>query len=171
MNFMMTYLSQIAGAVSDSGVSGALLLKIIGAIFSGLALLLGGGFLGKKQGKAQAQAEAQQIGPQPFMVKMADEFVTRREFVELKSEIRNDVTEMKGLFRETMLKIDAQNTNLTEAIEDGIKEGRLGRVAIWNEVNPQGKKLAAVEAKQDVAEQIGKLADAIKGNGKNTTGR
>jgi hypothetical protein len=127
----------------------------------------------KSAGHAEGKAEAQKVHiDQPFRVHMEEQFVTRREFSELKAEIRSDVTEMKNLFEKTMTKIDTQNTSLSEAIEEGVKEGRLGRVALWNELNPQGKKLERVAAQQDVAEQIGKLADAItKTNGKNTTGR
>lgn len=143
------------------------------AAIAALGVAIAGAIKAFRAGVQKGTKEAQQIGPQPFLVKMTEEFVTRREFVELKIEIRNDVTEMKGLFRETMLKVEAQNEKLSEAIEDGVKEGRAGRVALWNEVNPLGKEVAALKATEDVAVQIGKLSEAIKqnGNGKNTQSR
>lgn len=163
---MMQILAEVSGTPPDTMISGNWITTSVVAVISALGIAWA-----RNSGKAAGRAEAQQIGPQPFIVKMTEEFVTRREFVELKGEIRNDVTEMKNLFEKTMIKIDGQNTSLTEAIEEGIKEGRMGRVALWNELNPQGKELAALKATGDVAAQIGKLADAIKTNGKNPPGR
>lgn len=160
-----------AAAGSSETISIAGLLTLIGGIAGVVTTFVQRNRI-KSAAHAEGKAEALLIGPQPFRVHMEEQFVTRREFTELKTEIRTDVTEMKNLFEKTMTKIETQNTSLSEAIEDGVKEGRLGRVAIWNELNPQGKKLERVAAQQDVAEQIGKLADAItKTNGKNTTGR
>jgi hypothetical protein len=154
-------LGLLAEAVqADTPISGNWLLAMVPVLASALGVILG-----KNHWKKQGATEAQQIGPQPFIVKMTEEFVTRREFVELKTEIRTDVKEMRSLFERTMDKIEAQNTELSKSIEDGIKEGRMGRVAIWKELNPQGQKLERIAAQQDVAVQIGKLADAIVKHG------
>ncbi len=167
------YLSQVA---TSGGISAQDVGTIIATIILGL---LGGGFIGKKVSDAKKMT----IEPQPFMVKMTEEFVTRREFSELKAEIRNDFTKIEGLFGQTMQKVELtnqataariekqsedlggklerQNERLADAIADGIEEGRKGRVALWNELNPLRGEVKALEATQDVAEQLGKLGDAL----------
>ena len=169
------YLSQVA-IQTDSGISPEAVGSIIGAV---IVALIGGGVIGKKVSDARKMT----VGPQPFMVKMTEEFVTRREFTELKATIEKDFTKMEGLFSQTMQKVDLsaqstqadiartsadlagklerQNERLTDAVAVGIDEGRKGRVALWNELNPVRSKVEAIGAKQDVAEQIGKLGEAI----------
>ncbi len=181
MNFMTTYLAD-ATANPDMFSVKALL-----AILTGIGTLGGTAFGFHKLG---TRSHSVKLKNDPLNVAMEDTPVLRREFdsfkadvTSFKAEIRNDVTEMKGLFRLTMAavessnqdtngKLERQSERLTEAIEESVKEGRLGRVALWNKVGPVGERLAAVEATSDVSNQIGKLADALKQNhGKNPPSR
>ncbi len=161
---MMTYLSQISGDLSPGTVG-----TILGAV---IAALVGGGFLGKKTGKVEGKAEAMRIGPQPFMVELKQDFVTRREFEKLEVRLEVSMSEMKGLFRETMSeikgqttfvtkKMDGQNERLTKKIEEVASGAYQGRQRLHNTVNNQGERLATLEATSDVAGQLGKLATAL----------
>ena len=161
---MMHYLAQAAIALDPLTVG-----TIIGGI---ITALIGGGLIGKKSGKAEGKAEAMQIGPQPFMVELKEQFITRREFDQLAGMVAVNNTEIKGLFKETMQAIQAQNAALTKKIENQntrlsqeIKEmgtgDYQGRKAIWEQVNTQREDLSAIKATANVAEQIGKLADAM----------
>jgi hypothetical protein len=149
----------------------------VGTIIGGIiAALIGGGLIGKKsgktEGKAEGRAEAMQIGPQPFMIELKEQFITRREFDQLAGMVAVNNTEIKGLFKETMQAIAAQNTALTKKIENqnarltqDLKEVSAvdwdGRKAIWEQVNLQREGLAAIKANSNVAGEIGKLAEAL----------
>jgi hypothetical protein len=149
----------------------------VGTIIGGIiAALVGGGIIGKRsgktEGKAEGKAEALQIGPQPFMIELKEQFITRREFDQLAGMVAVNNTEIKGLFKETMQAIAAQNTALTKKIENqnarltqDIKEmgtgDYQGRKAIWEQVNHQREDLAAIKATSNVAGEIGKLAEAL----------
>lgn len=169
---MMTYLAATAAALEPETVG-----TIIGAV---ILALLGGGLVGKKtgkvegkvEGKAEGKAEALLIGPQPFMVELKQDFVTRREFEKLEGRLEIAVSDMKGLFRETMSevkgqtsfvikKMDGQNDRLTKKIEEVASGAYQGRQRLHNTVNDQGERLAALEATSNVANQLGKLASAI----------
>lgn len=120
--------------------------------------------------KVQAdRAKKVTLENQPLHIRLEDQFVTRREFDAFKSEIRVDVTEMKGLFRETMLKIDERDARLSAKIEAAAKTGVDGRVAIWNQIRDdkkdaaealkeQGERIAKVEAGVDIAQRFERVA-------------
>ena len=127
---------------------------------------------GRTFGKAEGKAEALLLGPQPFEVQLKQEFVTRREFEKLESRLEIVVSDMKGLFRETMSevrnttaatmkRIDGQNDRLTKKIEDIGTGAYHGRQKLWEQVNEQRERLAGIGATTDVATQIGRLADSL----------
>jgi hypothetical protein len=123
------------------------------------------------------------VGPQPFEVRMKEEFVTRREFERLEQSLAANVAEIKGvmavssaemksLFRETMSALATQNTTLSSKIERQNKSlseeiGKVasaahgGRQKIWEVVNDQREEVAALRVHSDVAAQLSKLAEAI----------
>ena len=134
---MMAYLAQIASSADPDTFSGKTLIGILGAIGTLVA-----GIAGVRVGKSSSV----KIADQPVAIKMEDHFVTRREFDSLKAEIRNDITEIKGLFHQTMQKIDTQSTNLTKDIRDMGTGAYTGRQKIWDQVNEQRERLGVVEA-------------------------
>lgn len=172
---MMTYLAEFTA--TEVGT-------LIGTV---ILALVGGGVLGKRtgkvEGKAEGKAEAMQIGPQPFIVQLREEFATRRELekveatmnghvAEMKASAQTAVTKMESLFQQTMTAMSAQTTATTNMIERRHKTtmeeiGKVaqgayhGRQKLWEQVNDQREDLAAVKATSDVAGQIGKLAEAL----------
>ena len=166
----------LAETAAGPGLSPQVVGTIIGSV---ILALLGGGALGRKVGKS----EAQQIGPQPFIVQLREEFATRREMEKLESQMIAHVaemkatsvtttTEMKSLFRESMAAMTSQTTTTTNMIERRHKAvmDEIGKVAssayqgrqkLWEQVNEQREGLAAVKATGDVAAQISKLADVL----------
>jgi methyl-accepting chemotaxis protein len=160
-------------AEASNGIPPETVGAIIGAV---IIALVGGGVLGKRSGKtegrAEGKAEAMLIGPQPFKVQLKEEFVTRREFEELKGEVKQTVTKMEGLFERTMdavtntsnavqKRIENQNDRLSKKIEEVASGAYRSRAEIHKNVNAQGERLAKLEATSDVAEQLSKLAEAI----------
>lgn len=116
--------------------------QTVGLIIAGIiGSLVGGGFLGKKVSDSTRTT----IDGQPLMVKMADEFVTRREFESLEGRMASDVKEMKGLFREAIRTIDERDKNLSTAIKESADNDYKGRTAIWEQVNDQRARLKSVE--------------------------
>jgi hypothetical protein len=131
----------------------------------------------------QDKEREMKVGPQPFEVRMKEEFVTRREFerlelslaanmAEIKGVMSGNAAEMKSLFRETMSavaiqnttltnKIDRQNKTLTEEIGKVAGVAHAGRQKIWEVVNHQREDVAALKTNSDVAGQIAKLADVL----------
>lgn len=161
-----------AGGTFSAQEVGTIIAVVVGA-------LLGGGAWGKRIGKA----EAQQIGPQPFIVQMAEEFVTRREFeklegtmnthiVEMKGMVNSSTAEMKGLFQQTMKEmtdqtkatnnlIERRHKTTMEEINGVASKAYEARGRIHENLNRTREELKALAATSDVAGQIGKLADAV----------
>lgn len=151
------------------------LKEILGWVTSFVAAVVGAIMVknAKSQGKTEGKQEALMIGPQPFKVQLAEEFVTRREFERLEATIAVNATRMEGLFERTMDSVEASNTRLTKQlgnqndrltkkIEEIGSAGHAGRAKIWDKVNEQRESIAAIEAVSDVATQIGKLAEALQ---------
>jgi hypothetical protein len=76
---------------------------------------------------------------------------------------------MKGLFRETMLKIEERDVRLSAKIEMAAKTGVDGRVALWNQIRDdkaaasenlrqQGERIAKVEAGVEIAQRFERVA-------------
>lgn len=168
MLHLMILLAQSAGVPLPPDNSAAVItgfvVAVIGAIGAAVATVKG-----KQAGRAEA---AVQIANQPLQVKLEEHFVTRREFDKLEAAMSRDVAEMKGLFQLTMQELKTQTTNLTQkmerqgerlseqviAVSKGAYEGRKG---IHQKLNHQGEEIAALQAKGDVARELGKLGAAI----------
>lgn len=129
----MDLLANAAGGISPEMV-GIIIASVITA-------LIGGGFLGKKVSDSTRTT----IDGQPLMVKMQDEFVTRREFESLEGRMASDVKEMKGLFREAVRTIDERDKVLQQAIKETAQNAYDGRTKIWEQVNDQRARLKSVE--------------------------
>lgn len=149
------------------------------AIFAGIVAVLGavGTIVGHVTGKKAGRAESVNIANQPLIVKMAEEFVTRREFERLEQRIALDITDIKGLFNQTMQAIGIQNETLTKKIENHAKRTadamekdkqghQLARRNIHQNLNRQGELLAGVVAKMSFKEDIQALAEAIRDDAK-----
>lgn len=131
-----------AAAPESSGQLGTILPWVSTFVVGVIGVVL------RSQAKNQGIEEGKkriQIEPQPLAVKMEDHFVTRREFDGFKSEIRSDVTEIKGLFQQTMTKIDTQSATLTRDIKEMGTGAYNGRQKLWEKVNDQGERLRSVE--------------------------
>jgi hypothetical protein len=133
--------------------------------------------------KEEGRKEVAVTLPQPFEMSMKEQFVTRREFERLEANMAGNIAEIKGmmnttavemksLFRETMTAVSTQNTSLTNKIERQHKvmtedigkvasAAHAGRQKIWEVVNDQREEVAALKTNSNVADQIGKLAQAI----------
>lgn len=160
MTMLLFHLLFLANA---SGFSPEQVAALIIALIAGLG---GGGLIGKKVSDSKQRIT---VDPQPLHIKMEDHFITRREFDAFKGEIRSDVMEMKGLFRETMTKIEERDRSLTDKIERAAKTGVDGRVALWNQLRDdkedaskhfkdQGERIAKVEAGVDIAQRFERVA-------------
>lgn len=138
---MMTLLAEMMNTPPDTQVSGAwvtgFVVAIIGAIASAMSY-------------AKGTTKSVNINPQPLAVKMEDDFVTRREFENLESRIRQDVTEMKGLFARTMDKIEERDKALSSKIEAVASGAYEARRRIHEKVNNQGERLKSLEDRTPV---------------------
>lgn len=131
---MTQFLAELTGGGISPEVVGIILASVITA-------LIGGGFLGKKVSDSTRTT----IDGQPLMVKMQDEFVTRREFESLEGRISGDVKEMKGLFREAIRTIGERDQVLQQSIKEVAENDYEGRKDLWEKVNDQRARLKSVE--------------------------
>lgn len=122
--------------MASTGFTATDIGTIIGVM---LASLLGGGIIQKKF------LQGSQDNAGSLRVTMEDQFVTRREFTDFKAEVRSDVVEMKGLFQQTMQKLDIQNTNLANEIKAMGTGAYQGRHKLWEQVNGQRERLSKLE--------------------------
>ena len=166
----MTHVAEI----TNHGISGELmgpLMQVLGWVTTFVVAILGlviGAVLkvkAKSDGRAQGRAEALQIGPQPFMVELKEQFITRREFDQLASMVALTSSEMKSLFRETMKsvsdqnnaldkKISNQNERLTRKIEEVASGAYQSRQKIHMNVNSQGERLAKIEERTEIKGEL-----------------
>jgi uncharacterized protein YoxC len=141
----------------------AFVVGVLGAVFAGMA---------KFKGKAEGRAEAMLIGPQPFMIELKEQFITRREFDQLASMVALTSSEMKGLFRETMKavadqnsaldkKITNQNERLTRKIEEVASGAYQSRQKIHMNVNAQGERLAKIEERTEIKGELVAVGEVI----------
>ena len=152
-----TLLAQAAVAGLDPVTVGT----IIGGV---ITALIGGGLIGKKSGRAEGKAEAMMIGPQPFMVDIKKEFITRAEHDVYRAEVRADFQRMEGSIIRMSDKVETKHLELLATIERAASSGVNGRVAIWESLKPLGNEVAALKATSNVAAQLEKLAEAITAN-------
>lgn len=149
----------MANAAASDSFSTAGLLAILGAMGT-LFTAVGAVIHGKKQKEEGANEEKRRqkvdITNNPLAVKMEDHFVTRREFDTFKVEIRNDVTDIKGLFGRLTDKFDERDKRYQDKIEE--RDSRLSqkieavasgayeaRRRIHEKVNDQGERLKSLE--------------------------
>jgi hypothetical protein len=180
---MIPYLAEVATGQDNETLK--TVLAVLGWVTTFAVAIIGAWHLksAKATSRAEGKAEAMQIGPQPFIVQMREEFATRRElekleatmnahFVEMKGVVTAHSTENKSLFRETMAamaaqsesvskKMDRQNKTLSDEIGKVASGAYQGRQKLWTQVNEQRETLGGIKATTDVAAQIGKLADAV----------
>ncbi len=127
----------------------------------------------KVEGKAEGKAEAMQIGPQPFIVQLREEFATRRELDKLETTILASAVKTEAAFEKFADLTAKQNDNLSKRlvsqsdrlskkIEDVAGGAYQGRQRIHVTQNEHTAQIAALQANIDVARSLDKLADALK---------
>lgn len=103
---------------------------------------------------------------QPVGVRVEDTYVTRVEFNDFRTVMRDEVSKMERLFDKTVTLISEQNKHLTDnmnAIASGAYEARR---RIHETVNKQGERLAQVETKADIGKGLASLGKAIMSSNK-----
>ena len=122
-------------AIADSSqLSGEFVTGLVVAVIGAV-----GSLFAYKKGQSGTDSSS------PLRISMEEQFVTRREFTDFKSEMRTDVSEMKGLFAQTMQKMDIQNENLTKDIKAMGTSAYLGRQKLWEQVNEQRERVSKLE--------------------------
>lgn len=176
-NFWYWFVPVMAAVTGGESISPATVGTILGTL---IASLIAGGFLGKKV----SDSNKTQVLNNPLAVRLKEEFVTRREFekletnmnamiTEIKGTVITSTTKMEGLFTLTMSEMKGQSTAMTAKVERQSKDLReeIGKVAsgaysgrqkLWEQTNENREELAGLRATSDVANQIGKLAEAIQ---------
>lgn len=163
-------MTQLIAEMTGGGMSP----EVVGAIIASVIIsLVSGGLLGKKVSDSSKTT----IDPQPLMVKMQEDFVTRREFDKLETVVAVNAAKSEGYLRqasEQMEKsvaalsksMERQNERLTGKIEEVARGAFDGRRRIHDNVNEQGQKIAALTERSDIAgelAQVGaKIVEAIK---------
>lgn len=139
-------------AAASNGVDpqtvGLIIASIIGSLITG-------GFVGKKV------SDKVHVGPQPFVVEMKREFITRDEHNQFRAEMRADFIRMEGTINRMSDKVETKHLELLATIERAAKTGVDGRVALWNEIKPLQQEVAALKATTNVAAQLEKLGASI----------
>lgn len=95
-------------------------------------------------------AETRQIKPDPLRVAQ-HEFVPRREFDAFRSDVRDGFTRLESELSRQGERVETKHLELLATIERAAKVSVDGRVALWNEVNMQGKQIAALDKSVDIA--------------------
>ena len=127
-----------------------------GAITALGAILTGA--LAYSRGKATREVT---IDKQPVGVRLHEAFVTRTEFLEFRGEIKTDVREIRaGIDRLTTI-LDERDKKLSDMIERVASGAFEGRRRIHEEVNAQGKQIAAIGVNADISKGLTTLGKAI----------
>lgn len=144
-------------AASDKGDGVWISVGVIAAVGGAIAAVVKAFKAGEEKGAKEEKGKQKvDIANNPLPVKMEDHFVTRREFDTFKSEIRNDVTDIKGLFGRLTDKFDERDKRYQDKIEE--RDSRLSakieavasgayeaRRRIHEKVNDQGERLKSLE--------------------------
>ncbi|MEM1083236.1 MAG: hypothetical protein AAGI48_03870 [Verrucomicrobiota bacterium] len=130
---MINELIAQAEAVSHSDIG-----KWISILLFLLPLLTAAGFLAGRKRTVTME-------PNLMRVKMEEDFVTRREFSDLRNEIRGDVREMKGMWRECLTEIKNRDETTAEKIEKVASQAYEGRKGIHRTLNDTRERLKSVE--------------------------
>ena len=144
-------------------------------IFAGIVAVLGGvgTIVGHMSGKRAGRAESIEIKGQPLLVRMAEEFVTRREFERLETSMTVNVSEMKGLFAQTMQAMEMRDKTLSAKIErlgervtKDLRESNAShqeaRGRIHQKVNDHGEDIAALQREVSISRSLGEFGEAIR---------
>lgn len=126
----------------------------------------------KAEGKAEGRAEAMTVGPQPFMVELKESFATRREFERLEATMENNSTRTEASVDKLAEILAKQNESLSKRLvsqgdrlrkEMGEIAGGAyqGRQRLHATQNDHTARIAALEARDDMAKGLGKLGEAI----------
>lgn len=148
-------------------------LTVVIALITAIVGGVGGNHLGKKSKMT--------IEPNPLNVNVTDQFVSRREFDEFRGLVGTNFAEVKGLIQRSNDNVERKHFQLLETIEAAAKNGVNGRVALWDEVKENGKDIAALTSRVDIAGGLEKLlkemqtrerkaADALKKGGSSAQG-
>jgi hypothetical protein len=151
-------LGNVPAAPPADSFSTSSLLAILGAIgtlVSGIGAVLYGKAQ-KNQGQEEQKKKQVEVSNNPLAVKMEDHFVTRREFDNFRSEVRIDVTEIKGLFGRLTDKFDERDKRYQDKLEDrdlklsakieAVASGAYeARRRIHEKVNDQGERIKSLE--------------------------
>lgn len=166
----MNLLAEVtAGGISPETV-GVIIASVIIALISG-------GVLGKKVSDSSRTT----IDPQPLMVRMQEDFVTRREFDKLETVVAVNAAKSEGYLRqasEQMEKavvslsksMERSNERLVEQINSVSRGAYEGRQRLHTKVNDQGEQIAKLQAQVAVGTELAevgeKIATALKSNSK-----
>ncbi len=149
--------------------AGGISPEMVGVVIASvIAALISGGVLGKKVSDSSRTT----IDPQPLKVELTRDFITRDEHNLHRAEVRADMKQLEAGYKAMTERVDRKHLELLATIERAAKTGVDGRVAIWEDLKPLAREVAALKATSNVAEQLGKLADTLKQNHRNgkTTG-
>lgn len=119
-----------------------------------LTTLVGGGtfLLGRRR---------MTVEPQPLSVKLEEHFVPRREFDNYRADVAIDFARVEAQQQRLFERVDQKHSELLETIRMTAEVGVKGRVAIWEEVNAQGKAIVAAETKVEIGERLERLGRTL----------
>lgn len=161
---MIQFLAEAVVSPPSDSFSTAGLLAILGAIGT-LATGLGAVIHGKTQkaqgAKEQKDRHAVEVTNNPLAVKMEDHFVTRREFDTFKTDVRVDITDIKGVVNGAISKMDERDKRYQDRLDkrDEAYNGKMeaiasgayeGRRRIHDKVNNHGERLKSLEDRTPV---------------------
>jgi hypothetical protein len=133
-----------------TGEAGMPMDMVAGLVIAIVVSLTGGGVIGKKI------ADARKV-----TVTMEEQFVSRREFEKHQAATDAGFIKLEGIMTRQADRVETKHLELLATIERAAKTGVDGRVALWNELNAQGKRLAATEAHVDVAERLERITTEL----------
>jgi membrane-bound lytic murein transglycosylase B len=124
--------------------------QVAGLVIAIVVAMGGGGVIGKKISDARK-----------VTVTMEEQFISRREFERHQAETSADFIKLESLITRQADRVETKHLELLATIERAAKTGVDGRVALWNELNAQGKRLAATEAHVDVAARLERITTEL----------
>lgn len=157
------------GSLLAEVAAGGMSPETVGMIIASVIIsLISGGFLGKKVSDSTRTT----IDPQPLKVELSKDFITRDEHNLHRTEMRSDIKLLEAKYDQMTHRVETKHLELLATIERAAKTGVDGRVAIWDDLKPLAREVAALQASSNVADQLGKLAEVLKQNSRNgkTTG-
>jgi len=182
-------LAEIVDGVEVMHVSFPMITGFVLTIVTGVITAVGALFVRGQRREREIRESMRIHGPVPEVpVRMDDghvevstreQYLTRREFLEYKGEIKADVSRMLSLYDKAITLINERDSRLTEKL-DGLGTqiyGRINEVVsesserrrnIFDKLEEQGKAISAIDSRTDVSKAIGQLGKAIIANSKNS---